>query len=134
MKGSKSFLTATDDPTVRVFIVDKSSGSYVDILRFIVEQACPRSHIPELEDVFGRDCLLKFLDIFAGMTFKVPPREALEKYMRDVSIYLTLNKMQPAQRAKAIKALAHRYGTTAGDVRSTFVRVERLFEDRKYKA
>jgi hypothetical protein len=134
MKYSRAGLTVTDDPTVRVFILDKSSGSYVDILRFIVSEACPKSHIPLIEEVFGRDSMLKFLDIFAGMTFKVPPREVLEKHMRDVAIYMTLNKMSPPKRVQAIKALAHRYGTTAGDIRSTFVHVEKLFEARKYKA
>jgi hypothetical protein len=134
MKGSKSFSTATDETPLRVVILDKASGSYIDVLKIVVQMACPKSHIPEIYEVFGRDQLLKFLDIFSGLTFKVPTRELLEKYMRDVVVYLTLFKAPPTQRGRAIKALAKRYETTAGDIRSTFVRLEKAFKEQKLQA
>ena len=135
MKGSKSFLAAMgDDAPFRIFILDRGSGRYVEILQAVMQLVSPKSHIPEIYAVFGKEQSLKFLDIFAGMTLKVPPREVIEKCMRDVVIYMTLAKENPSRRPKAVKALAHRYGTSSGDIRQTFIRVEKALAEQQMQA
>lgn len=134
MKGSKSFLATTDDAQLRIFILDKGSGKYVDILEAVMRLVSPKSHIPEIYKVFGRDTSLQFLDTFAGMTIKVPAREVIEKCMRDVVIYMTLAKAPPSHKTRAIKSLTQRYGTSSGDIRDTFIRVEKALSEQKLQA
>jgi len=79
--------------------------------------------------VFGKEKLLQFLDVFAGTTIKVPPQESLEHCMRDVVIYLRLHNASPSHRPKIIRMLAKKYQTTSGDIRSTFVKIEKEFTE-----
>lgn len=130
MKGSKSFLRSeAEDNFYGVSIVDASTGKYVAVLRVVMQLAYPKGHLPELFEVFGKEKLLQFLDVFSGTTVKVPSQDALEHCMRDVVIYLRLYDLPPSHRPKAVRALARKYQTTSGDVRGTFVRIEKAFKE-----
>jgi hypothetical protein len=134
MQGSKSSLKSEiNEDFYGVSIVDAATGKYVAVLRVVMQLAYPKGHLPELFEVFGKENLLQFLDIFAGTTIKVPPQEALEHCMRDVVIYLRLHTIPPSHRPKIVRAIAKKYQTTSGDVRSTFVRIEKAFKELDLK-
>lgn len=48
------------------------------------------SYAPELVDLFGKDGFIRFMDVFSGTTFKVPPRQILLDCVRDTVIYHTI--------------------------------------------
>jgi len=62
-------------------------GDYVDVLYALLVSLDETQFIPELYEIFGREHLVKFLDIFAGQTVKVPPREVIEKCIKEVFIW-----------------------------------------------
>lgn len=116
-----------------ISIVDGGTGKYIDVLKLVMELACPKGHLPEIFSIFGRGGLLKFLDIFAGTTIRIPSRDVLEHCMRDVVIYLAIVKVLAPHRNREIKALANRYKTTSGDIRTTFINIEKAFHEKKLK-
>lgn len=120
------------DTGLGVSILDAVSGRFVAVLRVALDKACPRSPVLDLFDIFGRDAFLKFLDVFQGMTVEVPARAKLEDAMRQVAIYLTLKKTSASGRPGAIRVLANKYGIPAGDVRTIFVDLDKMFEDEGY--
>lgn len=48
--------------------------------------------LPELFEVFGREKLIMFLDIFAGQTFRVPDHDTLAHRIRDVLIWIAMEE------------------------------------------
>jgi len=112
-----------------VSIVDAATGKYVAVLRVVMQLAYPKGHLPELFEVFGKEKLLQFLDIFSGTIIKVPPQDALEHCMRDVVIYLRLHDVPPSHRPRFVRTLAKKYQTTSGDIRATFVKIEKAFKE-----
>lgn len=71
-------------------IINPTDEKRVNALRMIMLYRSEGSLIPELFDVFGRDLLFKFIDIFAGTTVKVPDKETLRRIIRDTAIYISL--------------------------------------------
>ena len=85
-----------------------------------------------LFEVFGKEYFLKFLDIFAGTDVKVPTKNKLEEAVRQVGIFMELKRADPAERPRIIRDLAKKYGLTAGEVRTVFVELDKLFEVEGY--
>lgn len=132
MRVCKNSSTTTgEESPFGISIVDGGTGKYIDVLEVVMELACPKSHLPEIFSIFGRGELLKFLDVFAGTTIRIPSRDVLERCMRDVVIYLALVRVLVPHRNREIKALANRYKTTSGDIRATFVKIEKAFHGQK---
>ena len=106
-------------------IFDNSSTGHIDVLQVALTRASRDSILPELYDIFGKDNLLKFLDIFAGTTVKVPPSKVLEDAIRDTFIYLTIGKAKKARKIKSVIAdvvrdLAVRYSISNIEVWSIY--------------
>jgi len=97
----------------------------VDTLRVILLYSCSRTVFPELVEVFGPDLVYKFIDLFGGVTIKVPDRHFLEQAVRDIDIYRTMSN---GVRAEALKYLAIKHDTTEEYVRERYVHVKRLRE------
>jgi hypothetical protein len=123
-----------NDEDLGVSIFDAVSGKFIDTLRAVLYRLCPRSHVIELYDIFGKEHFIKFLDLFSGTTVEVPSRSTLEQGMQDVLIYLTLSRTEPAVRPKMTRHLAQRTGLTAGEVRSRFVATEKALKDLQLEA
>lgn len=68
--------------------------------------------IPELFEIFGQEALLRFLDIFAGQTFKVPDHDTLTARIRDVIIWIELEN-----ETKTVAELAEEYGLSDRRIR-----------------
>jgi hypothetical protein len=131
MKDSKSTSDSKiEDPLgpYDVSIVDTASGKFVEALAVAMQLSCPDSHIPEILSVFGRSSFLKFLNVFQGLTIKVPSRDVLDAGIRDVSVFLTLTTTSIAQRTHAVRSLAASHGVTPGVIRDGFARVSKAFE------
>jgi hypothetical protein len=95
-------------------IFDNSATKHIDALQAALVRASRDSILPELYDIFGRESLLKFLDIFAGTTVKVPTKKVLEDSIRDTFIYLSLEKTKKSGKPKkvmtdVVRDLAGRY-------------------------
>lgn len=130
MRVSKSSSPTPEEDLFRgISILDKTSGRFLDVLEVVLQLSCPNSHIPEILSIFGKDCLVKFLDVFAGTTLRVPSRQALEGAMRDVVIYTTLVQTCASQRPDVVKRLAKSFGTTTDKVRESFVLTEARFKE-----
>lgn len=95
-----------------------------DILRAALIETCANSHIPELYLIFGRENFLKFLDIFAGTTLTVPSREQLNGVLRNVAIFLALERAPDGTKENLISDLAVHYGITRGLVIKAFIEME----------
>jgi len=76
--------------TNEIGIINPKDEKRINALRMILLYRSEGTLIPELFDVFGRDLLFKFLDIFAGTTVKVPDKDTLRRIIRDTAIYLSL--------------------------------------------
>lgn len=84
------------------------------------------SVLPEIYEVFGREQTLKFLDVFAGSTIKVPTRKKLQECIRDVDIFCTLEytKHPPTK-----KELADQYDLSESSIKEIYKRVKSLTKD-----
>jgi len=125
-------MTTPLETDLGVSIVDAVSGRFVAVLRVALDKACPRSPVLDLFDIFGKEAFLKFIDVFQGMTIEVPTRAKMEECMKHVGIYLTLKRTQASGRPRTVRQLASRYSIPAGEVRSIFVELDKLFEDEGY--
>jgi len=109
--------------TPQFAIFDTGSADHIDALQVSLLRAGKNTLLPELYDIFGKECLLKFLDTFAGTTIQVPTKKVLEDAIRDTYIYLTLTKDLKAGNTKKsdiVKELAERYDIAGRDVLSIF--------------
>ena len=100
--------------TPQFAIFDNSSIKHIDALQVSLLRAGKNTLLPELYDIFGKEKLLKFLDIFAGTTVKVPTKKVLEYAIRDTYIYLGMEKARTSGHKKkrmpdVVKDLAARY-------------------------
>jgi len=50
------------------------------------------SLLPELYDIFGKEKLVEFLDVFGGTTISVPSRDKLIKYIDMIEVYSMIEK------------------------------------------
>lgn len=85
-------------------------------------QACSRTVFPELLEIFGPEAVIKFMDIFGGLTVKVPSRTFLEQATRDVDIFHTMATAQDKTAAKEF--LAVKYDMEPGYVLQCYDRVK----------
>lgn len=96
-------------------IFDTGAVDHIDALQVSLLRAGKNTLLPELYDIFGKECLLKFLDTFAGTTIQVPTKTVLEDAIRDTYIYLTMRKEAKSgnrKKSDVVKELAERYDIT----------------------
>jgi hypothetical protein len=113
-------------------IFDNSATKHIDALQVALVRASRDSILPELYDIFGKESLLKFLDIFAGTTVKVPTKKVLEDSIRDTFIYLSLEKVKKSGKPKkvmtdVVRDLADRYSMSMEEVWATYRDMQGFF-------
>jgi hypothetical protein len=79
----------------------------LDTLYIVLLHYSDHSILPELYEIFGEEAMIRFLDLFGGMTIKVPAHDELKKTIRDVNIYLRL-KSSPKY-TETVKELMNEY-------------------------
>src|SRR5262245_28828688 len=106
---------------IRLF--DQDVDELVEIFIPIVLAWTRKTLIPELYEVFGAECLMRFLDVFAGTRFEVPSREVIMRALRDAEIYhgLVTRRESPA-------GLARRFDIEERAVEETAARVAGLLD------
>lgn len=73
-------------------LLDSNLGEHLDVLKLVLMYRHSDSFLPEIYDVLGPEKFLKFLDIFAGATLTLPSFKDLSTAVRDVSIYLDVQR------------------------------------------
>jgi hypothetical protein len=89
----------------KLSILNKKSRKVVDILYVTLLLKSKYTHLPELYNIFGKDKLCDFLDIFAGATVEVPSRKDFLEAIRDASIYFEVKSLRRSVNSDAYKAL-----------------------------
>jgi len=77
--------------------------------------------LPDILEVVGHERLLKFLDIFAGMSITVPSRDVLIQFVRDADIYVRF-------RPDTAPALAKEHGLEVEQVREIYRRSKAVID------
>lgn len=111
-------------PTPSEFgVFDNRVMEHIDVLQVALVRAGRNTLIPELYEVFGKDNLLKFLDLFSGTTIEVPSKLVLENAIRDTFIYLAINRAKKNPRVNVNdvkKDLMDRYHITRDQVEDIY--------------
>lgn len=117
--------TIGDDLPTEVRILDTRLRKHMDLFRLVLLQSGQYTLFPEMLEVFGEEAVIKFLDIFGGITVRVPDRGVLERAVRDVDIYVTMSKCSTADVAGD---LARKYDIDEGYVRELYLKICQLQE------
>lgn len=94
-------------------LFDERTGKYIDALYAVLVASDELQFFPEMFDIFGDSSVMKFLEIFAGQTITVPPRDVIEAKIRDVSMWLAISD----EGEGVIPRLARDYGVSEEFVR-----------------
>lgn len=97
----------------------------MDLFRLVLLQTGQYTLFPEMLEIFGEEAVIKFLDIFGGITVRVPDRGVLERAVRDVDIYVTLARCDTPN---VVGDLARKYDIDEGYVRELHTKVKGLQE------
>lgn len=110
-------------------IFDRGSLKHIDALQVALLRAGKDTLLPEIYDIFGKEKLLKFLDIFAGTTVQVPTKKVLEDAIRDTYIYLGIENAKAKRKEKAdvVRDLAKRYDIDNRDVHIIYEDMKKYF-------
>lgn len=96
---------------VRLF--SERVGKHIDALYAVLVASDEMQFFPEMLEIFGEESVVQFLDIFAGQTIVVPPRDVLEAKIRDVTMWGSWLRGGEA----AIPKLSQEYNLTEDMVR-----------------
>ena len=107
-------------------ILDPQDRDLADTFRVIMLSACSQTIFPELLEIFGYDAVIKFMDVFGGLTVKVPSRTFLKQATRDIDIFRMM-KDSPDQEV-AVDFLANKYDMDPVYVRDCYARVKSIRE------
>ena len=106
-------------------IVDAEARRRFDLLYLALLYSDEHSLVPDLYEVFGPEALIKFLDLFAGMTVKVPSRAKVIQAAREVELYSAMKTATTRSARDTIATdLSDQY---SGDLSPTDVR--RIWEE-----
>lgn len=114
-------------PVLPLFL-ERSTRREVDALYVLLVHSGRYELLPELYDVFGREHLIRFLEIFGGTTIKVPSEVELAQAARDVTIYCRLNEAPKEGQEEVVASLAKEYNLDEGVVSQIYSRMVRLME------
>lgn len=102
-------------------ILDPNVRKNLDTFRAVMLSTASRTTFPEILDIFGPEAAIKFLDIFGGLTIKVPDRSFLEQAARDTDIYHMMTS--GGNQEDIVKHLADKYEMEPEYVRACYHRV-----------
>jgi len=103
------------------------SEEQAQVFRTLLYEAAGVSHLRQLYAVFGVDIMLKFFDLFAGVTFEVPSREKIEIAIRDTRIFFLMNRAKVGQRAVRARELAGEFELSTWRVKRVNAIILRAF-------
>jgi hypothetical protein len=72
--------------------------------------------------------LLKFFDLFAGVTIEVPSREKIERAIRDTRIFFLMHRAGVGHRANQARELGKEFELSPHRVNAIYLRLRKRFE------
>lgn len=105
-------------------IVCEDAHKFVDVFYLVLMHVGQGSHLPEIYEVFGPD-VLRFMEIFAGVTFRTPSEQVIADAVRDARIFVLLEENRSTPR---VEDLAREYELSPGRVRDIHKKVKELAE------
>lgn len=96
-------------------LFNEKTGQYIDALYAVLVASDEMQFFPEMLEIFGKESTVSFLDIFAGQTITVPPRDVVELKIRNISMWMTYTEHGD----DVIPALAKKHDITEDSVRSS---------------
>jgi hypothetical protein len=115
--------------TLKWDIFDSRSSKHIDALQIALLRTGRDTLLPEIYEIFGKESTIKFLDIFAGITVKVPTKQVIENAIRDTFIYLTLKKAKRNGYPKSpdvVTDLADRYSIERSTVKIIYKEMDKF--------
>lgn len=106
---------------------ERNSRRSIDALFVLLVHSGRYELLPELYEVFGREKLLQFLEIFGGTTIKVPSEKDLIQAARDVAIYTRLHDAQPGHK-DPVDDLCHEYDLCSDEVYTIYREMAQLMD------
>lgn len=100
-------------------LFDVNSNRHVDALYAMLVATDRTQFFPEMYEIFGREAVIKFLDIFAGQTIRIPSRELVERYVRDVSLWAEVQRCE-----RGLRDIAGSYGVTIHEIQQACNKVD----------
>jgi hypothetical protein len=98
-------------------ILDKDLAELMDVFHVVLLDTAAHTVLPELLEVFGAEKVIKFMDLFAGITLKVPSREILNDSANKAFIF---NKLRRDDSPENVALVAKEYGLTVASVTSIY--------------
>lgn len=108
-------------------ILDHKEAYVNDVFLSLMMVYGQRTLLPEIMDVFGKEATRKFLDVFAGLEVKVPPRSDVEMAARNAHIFGAL-----AKKLETADSLAVQYGLKKEQVAEIFRRTKAILVRHGY--
>ena len=113
--------------TLPLFL-ETNSRRYVDVLHVLLIHSGRYELLPELYEIFGRETLFRFLELFGGTTIKVPSETEIKKAARDVDIYCRITDAAADHRDEVITVLAREHDLTETWVRAIHDEMRKLMD------
>lgn len=114
--------------------LEANAAKRVDVLYVLLVHSDRFSVLPELYEIFGREALLKFLDLFSGTTISVPSAEDLRSAIRDMTIYTRLVGATASSRSSRVERLADEYGVSKQTVEKRFDKVKEMMSAYDFRS
>jgi hypothetical protein len=119
-------------PELPLFL-EASTRKHIDALYVVLMHTGRYNLLPELYEVFGKEALLEFLDIFEGTTIKVPSADEFTLAVRDVDIWVRMKKAKQDQRQAVVESLASEYNVDQNYIEMCYHKVQGLMENYDIK-
>jgi len=114
----------------KLLLVNPVTRSQLDAVMVYLYYLDEFSLLPELYEVFGKEKLMDFLDIFSGCEFRVPSRNILERAARDVTIYSRVKLHEGKDTESEVVAdLASHFSLSEAGIRKIYKAVKEYFEE-----
>lgn len=98
------------------------------IIYILLLRSGKHTFLPELLDVVGPEKMMELLQLFAGMQFKFPTTEEIERHAKEVTIFFRVHSASPQQRAAVIKDLADTYFVDEDTINLAYRKIASLIE------
>ena len=108
--------------------LDLGTKREVDALYVLLIHSGRYELLPELYEVFGREHLIRFLELFGGTTITVPNTEDLAQAVRDVSIYCRMSAAPKEQQSEVAASLSKEYSVDGTLVLRIYAQMTKLMD------
>jgi len=105
--------------------VDFSGLNRADVFYVALLHVAEDSLLPEIRQIFGDEATLKFIQIFEGMTIKVPTESQITRGLKDAEVYLALRKIRRSDPV-LVKRAAGEHGYTPEEALSVYRRIRAI--------